>query len=79
MVCVGIGVSKDKHDCFIVRSEGEAPAEVFAVPNTLDGFSRKSGLSQHRRTKLKEGLRQPGSTATTCSGFFLTTVCSPIS
>ena len=38
MVSVGIDVSKDKHDCFIVSSEGEVLAGVFTVPNNMDGF-----------------------------------------
>ena len=25
MICVGIDVAKDKHDCFILSSEGESP------------------------------------------------------
>ena len=35
---VGIDVSKDKHDCFILSSEGEALTDVFTIPNTMDGF-----------------------------------------
>ena len=38
VVSVGIDVSKDKHDCFIVRSEGEVLADGFTIPNTMDGF-----------------------------------------
>ena len=38
VISVGIGVSEDKHDCFIVSSEGEVLANVFSVPNTMDGF-----------------------------------------
>lgn len=38
VVSVGIDVSKDKHDCFIVSSEGEVRADVFTIPNTMDGF-----------------------------------------
>ena len=38
VVSVGIDVSKDKHDCFIVSSEGEALADVFTVPNNMDRF-----------------------------------------
>ena len=38
MVSVGIDVSKDKHDCFIVNSEGEILADVFTIPNNMDGF-----------------------------------------
>ena len=38
VVSVGIDVSKDKHDCFILSSEGEALADVFTIPNTMEGF-----------------------------------------
>jgi len=38
MICVGIDVAKDKHDCFIFRSEGEVLADVFTIPNNADGF-----------------------------------------
>ena len=38
VVSVGIDVSKDKHDCFIVSAEGEVLADVFTVPNNMDGF-----------------------------------------
>ena len=32
MVYVGIDVAKDKHDCFIVNSDGEALYDVFTIP-----------------------------------------------
>ena len=35
VVSVGIDVSKDKHDCFIVSSEGEVLADAFIIPNTM--------------------------------------------
>ncbi|MFR3706808.1 MAG: IS110 family transposase [Acutalibacter sp.] len=38
MISVDIDVSKDKHDCFIVSAEGEVLADVFTVPNNMDGF-----------------------------------------
>ena len=38
VVSVGIDVSKDKHDCFIVSSDGDVLADVFTISNTLDGF-----------------------------------------
>ena len=38
MICVGIDVAKDKHDCFILSSEGEVLADVFTIPNSRDGF-----------------------------------------
>ena len=39
VVSVGIDVSKDKHDCFIVSSEGKVLADAFTIPNTMDGFN----------------------------------------
>ena len=39
MIVVGIDVAKDKHDCFIMNSEGTVLFDVFTVPNTLDGFN----------------------------------------
>lgn len=39
MIVVGIDVAKDKHDCFIVDSEGAVLFDVFTIPNTLDGFN----------------------------------------
>ncbi|WP_334196320.1 IS110 family transposase [Muricomes intestini] len=38
MIFVGIDIAKDKHDCFIISSEGEVTADVFTIPNYLDGF-----------------------------------------
>ena len=38
MICVGIDVAKDKHDCFILNSEGVVLADVFTIPNNLEGF-----------------------------------------
>ena len=38
MICVGIDVAKDKHDCVILNSEGKVLAGVFTIPNNADGF-----------------------------------------
>lgn len=38
MVCIGIDVAKDKHDCFIMNSDGKILADVFTFPNNLEGF-----------------------------------------
>ena len=38
MIYVGIDVSKDKHDCYIVNSDGEILADAFTVENNLKGF-----------------------------------------
>ena len=39
MICVGIDVAEDKHDCFILSSEGVALSDVFTIPNNLEGFN----------------------------------------
>ncbi len=38
MICVGIDVAKDKHDCFIMNSDGEILADVFTIPNNREGY-----------------------------------------
>ena len=63
MVCVGIDVAKDKHDCFIMSSEGEVLADVFTIPNSRDGFET---LLQRIRSctspsdRIKVGLEATG-------------------
>lgn len=39
MIYVGIDVAKDKHDCFITNSDGEARFNVFTIANNLEGFN----------------------------------------
>ena len=34
MICVGIDIAKDKHNRFILISEGEVLADVFTIPTT---------------------------------------------
>ena len=63
MVCVGIDVAKDKHDCFIMNSEGEVLADVFTVPNSREGFETllqriRSCTSPTSKTKV--GLEATG-------------------
>ena len=63
MICVGIDVAKDKHDCFILRSDGEVLADVFTIPNNRNGFET---LLQCIRSctlpadKIKVGLEATG-------------------
>ena len=38
MIFVGIDVAKDKHDCFILNSEGTVLADVFTIANNRIGF-----------------------------------------
>ena len=63
MICVGIDVAKDKHDCFILSSEGEVLADVFTIPNNAEGFGVL--LQTIRRCtcpedKIKVGLEATG-------------------
>jgi transposase len=74
MVSVGIDVAKNKHDCFILDSEGEVLADVFTIPNTLDGFNT---LLQRIRDctaatdKIKVGLEATGHYCYNILGFLL--------
>ena len=74
MICVGIDVAKDKHDCFILNSEGEVLTDVFTVPNNMDGFNhllqtiRSVSSSQD---KIKVGLEAPGHYSYNILGFLL--------
>ncbi len=36
--CVGIDGAKDKHDYFILSSEGKVPTDVFTIPNGTVSF-----------------------------------------
>ena len=82
MICVGIDVAKDKHDCFILSSEGEVLADVFTIPNNAEGFDTL--LQTIRRCtrpadKIKVGLEATGHYSYNILGFFLTAVCQPMS
>ena len=74
MIYVGIDVSKDKHDCTIVSSEGEVLADVFSIQNNLDGFNL---LFQRLKSvapdlsKVKVGLEATGHYSYNILGFLL--------
>ena len=74
MICVGIDVAKDKHDCFILSSEGKVLADVFTVPNNAEGFDT---LLQTIRCctcpadKIKVGLEATGHYSYNILGFLL--------
>lgn len=74
MVCVGIDVAKDKHDCFILSSEGEVLADVFTISNNREGFE---ALLQRIRScarpadKIKVGLEATGHYSYNILGFLL--------
>ncbi len=74
MICVGIDVAKDKHDCFILSSEGEVLADVFTIPNNAEGFDKllQTIRSCSRPTdKIKVGLEATGHYSYNILGFLL--------
>lgn len=74
VVSVGIDVSKDKHDCFIVNSEGEVLADVFTISNTMDGFNSLLEKIQNCTTpqdNIKVGLEATGHYSYNILGFLL--------
>ncbi len=74
MICVGIDVAKDKHDCFILSSEGEIKADVFTIPNNAEGFDNllQTIRSCSRPTdKIKVGLEATGHYSYNLLGFLL--------
>ena len=78
MIYVGIDVSKDKHDCYIVNSDGVVLADVFSVENNLDGFDLllqrlKSVAPRFAQRKSRTRGHRPF-TATTSSVFSSTKV-----
>ena len=73
MIFVGIDVAKDKHDCFIISSEGEVLADVFTITNSKEGFEH---LLQTINTctgigvsKIKVGLEATGHYSYNLLGF----------
>ena len=74
MICVGIDVAKDKHDCFIISSEGEVLRDVFTIQNNAEGFD---ALLQAIRSctqpqdRIKVGLEATGHYSYNILGFLL--------
>ena len=74
MICVGIDVAKDKHDCAILNSENKALLDVFTIGNNRDGFET---LLQRIRSctqptdNIKVGLEATGHYSYNILGFLL--------
>lgn len=74
MIYVGIDVAKDKHDCYIISSEGEVLADVFPIVNNLEGFDL---LFQKLKSvtldlgKVKVGLEATGHYSYNILGYLL--------
>ena len=74
MICVGIDVAKDKHDCFILNSEGVVLADAFTIPNNLEGFQTLLDKLRDCSTpqdSIKVGLEATGHYSYNILGFLL--------
>ena len=72
MVYVGIDVAKDKHDCFIVSSDGEVLFDVFTIQNNMDGFEDllfKIKSAEKDSDNVKVGLEATGHYSCNILGF----------
>ena len=59
MICVGIDVAKDKHDCVILSSEGEVLADVFAIQNNAEGSDTLLQTDLYRKGWFRPFTRHP--------------------
>ena len=72
MICVGIDVAKDKHDCFIVNSEGEILMDLLTIANNRDGFETLlQKIRSFRDGQIKVGLEATGHYSYNILGFLL--------
>jgi transposase len=74
MIYVGIDVSKDKHDCSILSSNGQVLAKPFSIPNNLQGFTcLLEAISSFEKNldKVKVGLEATGHYSFNILGYLL--------
>lgn len=74
MIYVGIDVSKDKHDCSILSSDGQALLKPFPIPNNLEGFhTLTSAIAsfEENPNKVKVGLEATGHYSFNILGYLL--------
>ena len=74
MIYVGIDVSKDKHDCYIVNSDGKVLRDVFTISNNAEGFNllfQSIKSVAHDLSKVKVGLEATGHYSYNILGFLL--------
>ena len=74
MIVVGIDVAKDKHDCFVMNSEGEVLSNSFVIQNNREGFEslyEKICSVADDFTKVKVGLEATGHYSYNILGYLL--------
>lgn len=74
MIFVGIDVAKDKHDCYILNSDGEVLSDVFTIDNNITGFDllyQKIKSVANDLSKVKAGLEATGHYSYNILGYLL--------
>ena len=74
MIYVGIDVSKDKHDCLIINSDGELLFKAFTIQNNRTGFNDLYQKIEEVATDLsrvKVGLEATGHYSYNVLGFLI--------
>jgi len=74
MFYVGVDVTKDKHDCFIINSDGEVLFNPFTISNNREGFEtlfQRIKSTSNDFTKVKVGLEATGHYSYNLLGFLL--------
>lgn len=72
MIYAGIGVAKDKHDCFTSDPDGKVLFNAFAIPNNREGFDtlfQKIQSVTDNPSKVKVGLEATGHYSYNLLGF----------
>lgn len=70
MIYVGIDVAKEKHDCFIVSSDGVIIQDVFSISNDFIGFNKLLNcLSEFESKDIRIGLEATGHYSTNLFNF----------
>lgn len=74
IISVGIDVAKDKHDCFIMNSDGEVLFKAFTIANNREGFDslyEKICSAVGKKDKVKVGLEATGHYSCNIPGYLL--------
>ena len=74
MIFVGIDVAKDKHDCYIINSDGEVLFNVFTISNNIDGFNdlyQNIKYVANDLSNIKVGLEATGHYSYNILGYLL--------
>ncbi len=75
MIFVGIDVAKEKHDCFIMNSDGEALFNTFTISNHKEGFDelyqKIKSCSPDDLSNIKVGLEATGHYSYNILGYLL--------